>query len=358
MSTIPNTKHNKVFEDRLDLPASYDRTNLTLMARDPNWMFAYWEVAQSSVEGIKKVLGHDYDRSGMVLRVYDITCKDFDGSNANHQFDIDVGRSTNWYINSWNDNTSFCADLGMRAPDGRFFQIARSNCITTARKTPSWRKEEMWMKVDAKKADDPYVLAQFQKNGRGGDKRHDEASARRAASRARRFLLTEDDVRQYYSRLSPTLKDIISRRIAAEAARKHHLRRHIPDIQLIGSRHNDFLRNAFNKKTMLGSSGELVSGASESVPGGASESVVKNRKFFFELNTELIVYGRTEPDASVWWEDRPVPLRTDGTFSMRMALPDGRIPLSFQAMSGDKVETREIATGAVRETTKYAQRIS
>jgi len=357
MSTIPNTKKNKTFEDRLDLPVSYNKTRLTLMARDPNWMFAYWEIAASASENIKRLLGHDYDRSGMVLRVYDVTYKDFDGGNANHQFDINVGNASNWYVNTWNDSASFCADLGLRAPDGRFFQIARSNFVTTPRKTSSWRKEEVWMKVDEKKAERPYVLARSHANG---EKKRDGPSGRYAAARARRISLTEDDVRSYYSHLSPTLKDIISRRIAAEAAMKSKYpgKRYNPDIQLIGSKQDSFLRNTFTKKTMFGSSGEIVSGASESVVGGASESVPKSRKFFFELNTELIVYGRTEPDASVWWEDRPVPLRSDGTFSMRMALPDGRIPLSFQAMSGDKVETREITTGAIREKTRHAQRIS
>lgn len=108
---------------------------------------------------------------------------------------------------------------------------------------------------------------------------------------------------------------------------------------------------------MFGSSEETAGGASESFQG-ASEQNAKGRKFFFELGTELIVYGRTEPDAQVWWGEKKITLRSDGTFGMRLALPDGRIPLGFTAESGDKVEQREISTGVEREKTRYAQRIS
>ena len=99
-------------------------------------------------------------------------------------------------------------------------------------------------------------------------------------------------------------------------------------------RYNFFARN-FAAKKFLGAS--EFGGASESFPG-ASEQPYSGRKFFFEIGTELIVYGRTEPDAKVWWGDKKIELRPDGTFGMRLALPDGRIPLGFTAVSGDNVE--------------------
>jgi len=97
-------------------------------------------------------------------------------------------------------------------------------------------------------------------------------------------------------------------------------------------------------------------GASEILSSGASErhQGAKARKFFFELWTELIVYGRTEPDAMVKHGDKVVTLRPDGTFTMRFALPDGNIPLDFTATSNDKVETRRIATAVERFRTIYS----
>ena len=48
------------------------------------------------------------------------------------------------------------------------------------------------------------------------------------------------------------------------------------------------------------------------------------RKFHFELDAELIVYGATEPDAQVTLQGEPVHLRSDGTFTVRFSLPDSR----------------------------------
>jgi hypothetical protein len=67
--------------------------------------------------------------------------------------------------------------------------------------------------------------------------------------------------------------------------------------------------------------GEVVPGRSEGEVA-AGESVA-----------ELILYGATEPDASVTIGGRPIQLRPDGTFSCRFALPDGEHVVSLSALS-------------------------
>jgi len=110
---------------------------------------------------------------------------------------------------------------------------------------------------------------------------------------------------------------------------------------------------------LLGASEEMVllGGASEQLLAqkkeGASERKAKQRKFFFEIGTELIVYGRTEPDAEVWLGDKKVALREDGTFTLRFALPDGEIPLAFIAKSSNKTDKRRITSSVKRTKTKY-----
>jgi hypothetical protein len=110
------------------------------------------------------------------------------------------------------------------------------------------------------------------------------------------------------------------------------------------------------KCTHPGASGEFLEnkGASESLSSfqsGASEGRLDKRKFFFEVWTELIVHGRTEPDATVWLNGQGIKLNPDGTFSLRYALPDGEIPLKFIAQSSDSVEQRHINTSVERERT-------
>ena len=103
---------------------------------------------------------------------------------------------------------------------------------------------------------------------------------------------------------------------------------------------------------MIGASEFMHLAGSENIHGGASEFVYpsKKRQFFFEIGAELIVYGRTEHDAEVKLGDKKVGLRPDGTFSMRFALPDGKIALPFAATSKDKIDTRKITTEVERKT--------
>jgi len=84
-----------------------------------------------------------------------------------------------------------------------------------------------------------------------------------------------------------------------------------------------------------------------------SPSLKRQRGFWYMLNTELIVYGATEPDAKVTVQGKAINLRPDGTFSLRFALPDGDqlIPVSFT--SADEVDTGWI-TPEVKRDTNYS----
>jgi len=76
----------------------------------------------------------------------------------------------------------------------------------------------------------------------------------------------------------------------------------------------------------------------------------KQRKFWFQLDAELIVYGATEPDARVTLQGEPVKLRGDGTFTMRFSLPDSRQIIPAVAASADGVEERTIVLAVERNT--------
>jgi uncharacterized protein len=76
----------------------------------------------------------------------------------------------------------------------------------------------------------------------------------------------------------------------------------------------------------------------------------KGRKFWFQLDAELIVYGATEPNARVTLQGEPVKLRPDGTFTMRFSLPDGRQIIPAVANSMDGVEERTIVLAVERNT--------
>ena len=90
-----------------------------------------------------------------------------------------------------------------------------------------------------------------------------------------------------------------------------------------------------------------------SSPGISSSPVRKvqvERGFRLVVDTELILYGATEPDAKVTVQGKPITLKGDGTFSLRFALPNGKQVIPVKAVSGDQVEERTVTPIVTRET--------
>jgi hypothetical protein len=73
------------------------------------------------------------------------------------------------------------------------------------------------------------------------------------------------------------------------------------------------------------------------------------RQFWFMVNAELVIYGATDPTASVTIGERRIRLRPDGSFSYRFALPDGSYQLPITASSVDD-ERRHVALTFSRNT--------
>jgi uncharacterized protein len=76
----------------------------------------------------------------------------------------------------------------------------------------------------------------------------------------------------------------------------------------------------------------------------------KGGKFFFHIDAEMIVFGRTIAGSRVTLQGEPVKLRPDGTFTMRYSFPDGRQILPAIAESADGIEERKIVLAVERNT--------
>ena len=78
----------------------------------------------------------------------------------------------------------------------------------------------------------------------------------------------------------------------------------------------------------------------------------KEKNFWLVADCELILYGATQPDASVTVCERQVKLNQDGTFTMRFALPDGVVDLPIKAVAADGEQKRGIEIKVTRNTKK------
>jgi hypothetical protein len=100
---------------------------------------------------------------------------------------------------------------------------------------------------------------------------------------------------------------------------------------------------------------EIVSISLPTSPGGASSwrgarEEAKPKGFWLKADTELIVYGATEPDAKLTVQGQQVTLRPDGSFSLRFYLPDGDQEYPIEAVSADGTMKKQITFVVNRET--------
>src|SRR5207244_10690013 len=104
-----------------ELPDGYGRTELVLMVVDLLLLFSYWEVTPESLRQAQHALGTEMEGARAVLRFYDISLIDFDGTNAHHTFAIDIGlEARNWYVHPWTATESYCADMRLVPRTVRF----------------------------------------------------------------------------------------------------------------------------------------------------------------------------------------------------------------------------------------------
>ena len=93
---------------------------------------------------------------------------------------------------------------------------------------------------------------------------------------------------------------------------------------------------------------EFGSGALSSLASPVKKE--KQKGFWLTVNTELIVYGQTQPDAKLTVQGRPLNLRSDGSFSLRFFLPDGKQIIPVVATSSDSEQVRTITPIVTKET--------
>lgn len=90
---------------------------------------------------------------------------------------------------------------------------------------------------------------------------------------------------------------------------------------------------------------------------GAEGSLKRHKHFHFDVDAELIVFGSTHPEAHVAVGTEPVKVRTDGSFSIRLPLPDRRQVLAATAKSRDGVDEQTVVI-AVERNTKVMEPLS
>ncbi len=83
---------------------------------------------------------------------------------------------------------------------------------------------------------------------------------------------------------------------------------------------------------------------------GADSAYRVKRGFQFEVDAEIVIFGATQANANINLAGEPIKVRDDGTFSVRLSMPDKRQVLPIVARSGDGVEQRTTVLAIERNT--------
>jgi hypothetical protein len=129
---LPRELPKRLFEEeRFLFPESYGINRVRLLVRDPDWIFAYWDVSAEAMKDLRRTIGERaLALSRLTLRVLDPV------SGGSSDILLPAGARW-WYVRTDSARRSYRAELGVTLPSGEFRRLAESNTVVTPRVGPS-----------------------------------------------------------------------------------------------------------------------------------------------------------------------------------------------------------------------------
>jgi len=131
-----------------DLPKTYKVDRLVGLPVNPSWVHFYWDYSDQTLELVRKL---KEDSKSLMLRIYDVSFIEFDGSNAHQVWEYDLNDVSlrKYYANVNSPNASYLSEIGYINENGDFVTILRSNLVHTPPNAFSQKKEERWLDLSS-----------------------------------------------------------------------------------------------------------------------------------------------------------------------------------------------------------------
>jgi uncharacterized protein len=310
-----------------ELPEGYGESRIVLMPRDPQWAYVYWDISNEHKEELRRQGG-----SRLALRFYDVTDVDLGYQNPHslQQYECDeVARE--WYMPVPVSDRDYVTEIGYVCNDGRWLVLARSTPVRIPPVYPSDWVEDLYITVD------------WQEDLRGKKFTELVPPTQRTAPTPTTGMGTTMG-NAIYDQIFGMAESTEAQRVAGSLFGSMQ---QVPQ-QAVSSFVLPEYAGAWALPTLsgIGMSGMGMSGVGFS----ASAAPIRPRQFWLVADAELIVYGATEPDATVTIGGRPVKLNPDGTFRFQMSFQDGLIDYPIMAVAVDGEQTRSIHMEFTRQT--------
>jgi hypothetical protein len=308
-----------------DLPEAYGTKRLLLTARDPQWLYAHWDLTREQQKEYNQLSADGH----LVLRAY---VGELGGELAS---EVEAHpESRHWFVHVGRGGTKYVAELGYYAFGGKWVRISTSTGTLTPPDTLSDDTSIEFATLpvglplpklvalvkELAMEHLPLVQAILELRAAGhvelpGPTIFQTHAWTPEQERALMQVVNIDTVRRVWIG-SLEITELIRRKLLGE----------------LSSQAAAGLAAVTSPAVAFGG----VSSVSSPFGGGEQ----KAKGFWFNVNAELVIYGATEPDATVTIGGREIKLRRDGSFSYRFALPDGQYPLPAVATSADGTDAR------------------
>jgi uncharacterized protein len=318
-----------VDEALADLPAGYGESRIVLLPRDPQWAYTYWDIPNDHKEELRRQGGQT-----LALRIYDVTDIDIDYQSPHSIQEYPADElAREWYLPIPVSDRDYVIDVGYRTADGGWLVLARSARVHIPPVYPSDWIEDVFITVDFEedlRGKTFYELVPPSKKlptaasaGAGGNPIYEQIFGLAESAEAQRVAGSIFGSMQH---------------VPGSAAPEQALSSYV-------------FPSGVGMWAVPNVSGLTMSGVGMSGVGFSASAVpVRPRKFWLVADAELIVYGATEPDATVTIAGRPIKLNSDGTFRFQMSFQDGVIDYPILAVAADGEQTRSIHMKFERET--------
>ncbi|NHC34026.1 DUF4912 domain-containing protein [Scytonema millei] len=314
-----------VDEGLADLPGGYGESRIVLMPRDPQWSYTYWDIPNDHKEELRRQGGQQ-----LALRLYDVTDIniEFQSPHSIQEYPCDE-LAREWYLPIPVSDRDYVVDIGYRCVDGRFLVLARSATVHVPPVYPS-----DWI-------EDHFVTVSIDEDLRGKTVFELVPPAKRMSMAAGGAAATGNPI---YDEIFGMAQGAEAQRVAGSLFGSMQ---QVPE-QAISSY---VFPSGVGMWAVPTVSGLTMSGVGMSGVGFSASAVpMRPRQFWLVADAELIVYGATEPDATVTIGGRPIKLNPDGTFRFQMSFQDGLIDYPIMAVAADGEQTRSIHMKFNRET--------
>ena len=331
------------------LPGGYGESRIVLMPRDPQWAYAYWDTPHTHKEELRRQGGEH-----LALRLYDVTGISLD-TQAPHSLQQvgcdEVARE--WYMQIPVSDRDYQVEIGYLTGDGRWLVLARSNTVRIPPVYPSdWTDEHFLTVTWDENLRGKTIMTLANPSTAGADAGlHEQLYVLAQGGEALRVDGSLFGSMQHVTgSMAPPVSSFVFPSGAAAMG---------PGLTMSGV--SGFTLSGFPGPTaafpgltmsgigslsMSGIAGLTMSGAGFS----ASAPPVRPRKFWLVADAELIVYGATEPDATVTVGGTPIQLNEDGTFRFQISFQDGTIEYPIMAVAADGEQSRNIHMTFERQT--------